>query len=948
VHEAPPARHHPVIPVPYSPRLVAAATSFALLAAACVHKPSLPDAGLALGARSADARFDVEVAQTANGLRYALVPDARSNVVTIDVRYTVGAADDPAGKGGLAHLVEHLSYGHTASPGGPSLSQRLDHLALTYNAYTNWDETHYTATALAENLDGVLRIEADRMAPSCERLDKSVFERERGVVINEGRERGPDAVWGQVRTRLFGADHPYTHPVGGAEIGAIAPGDVCDFLAAHYAPARAILVVVGPIDAAATRAMITARFGAIQRTAGTQRELPAVVTTGESVLSADVDEPTAVIAFAAPPWGKKGNAGRDLVIDMWIRRAQGLSDDSITGIRRGYLGGFRGGVDLVTVTASHWSKLPAAVDAVFKAQTSLLADDFSVARRDLRSSHGNGALGQLEQFSGMGSRVADYLQYADHPWFMIQSFNEAESLWPEGVIVKLREVDGYFAPRLVDFAEDAPQLRVAIETLPARAATHIAWIQPDKNAPDMDAAPAQVPRVDVAEWKAPLETGDADRPLAVPATAPRQAPHHLTLPNGLRVVLAPIAGSPLVDIRVVFGAGTLNDPAQRPGLAMLTAYMLDHEVPDHLTADEYTRVFWAMGLGTRMSADTDEDTTVFRASGAARYADWHAWRLFWMLDQGGYDQDTLAHFRRGIKPPERPGLATVLATALVGPTQVHDPDPRLLGRITLPELETFRDQHYRPGGATLIITGGFDMATMMRIVPRLWGTWRGTSPKVPYRKIKAAPTGQRHLAIDDDEARQLTVAVAFPASTPDPATRAVVAEMVAAQVRSVRGRLGVTYGVNAEYDVLLDAAPALLITGEVDPARGGEAIRAMLGALDELRADPEAFTRAFVIARRRVLGRLLARISDTPALAGELESLVRSGWTRRDVDDVITHVAKLTPGLARDAIARDMVAGRAVFALSGRRAAIEDAYRSAGMPQPHFAGGAATVVSARP
>jgi zinc protease len=936
--------------VPRSSRsTVALLVSCALAGAACVPKRGLPDAGLALGARSADARFDVEVAQTANGLRYALVPDPRSNVVTIDVRYTVGAADDPSGKGGLAHLVEHLTYAHNAGDGGPSLSQRLDQLALSYNAYTNWDETHYTATALPDNLDGVLRVEAERMAPSCERISKDVFERERGVVLNEARERAPDAVWAQVRGRLFGAEHPYTHAVGGAEIGAIAVSDVCSFFADHYAPARAILVVVGPFDPAAARAMINRRFGGIDRTAaGHQRTLPAVAPTGESVLSADVEEPTAVIAFAAPPWGKKGNAGRDLVVDMWIRRAQALADDSITGIRRGYLGGFRGGVDLVTVTASHWSKLPAAVDAVFRAQTGLLDDDFSLSRRDLRSNHANGALGQIEQFSGMGTRVADYLQYADHPWFMVQSFNESESLWPEGIIVKLRQVDGYYAPRLVDFAEDAPQLRAAIEALPTRAATHIAWIQPDPAAPEMNASPAQVPRVDVSEWKAPVDTGDAERPLAVPAAAARQAPHHLTLPNGLRVVLAPVAGSPLVDIRVVFGAGYLNDPAERPGTALLAANMLDHDIPEGMSADDYTRVFWALGLGTRMSADADEDTTVFRASGAARYADWHLWRLFWMLDQGAYDDEALARFRRAIKPPERPSLATVLASALVGPSQVHDPDPRLMGRVTTEQLEQFRAAHYRPRGATLIITGGFGMATMMRIIPQLWGTWRGSSPKVPYRKIEAAPTGQHHLAIEDGEARQLTVAMAFPASTPDPATRAVVAEMVAAQVRSVRGRLGVTYGVAAEYEVLLDAAPALLVTGEVDPGRGGEAIRAMLGALDELRTDPDAFTRAFVAARRRVLGRLLARIADTPALAGELESLVRSGWTRRDVDDVVAQVAALTPKLAREALARDMVASRVVFALSGRRAAIENAYRNAGLPLPHFAAGPTTAVSARP
>jgi len=45
-------------------------------------------------------RYDLD-----NGLRVALVPDPRSRVVTVDVRYPVGASEDPPDRAGLAHLV---------------------------------------------------------------------------------------------------------------------------------------------------------------------------------------------------------------------------------------------------------------------------------------------------------------------------------------------------------------------------------------------------------------------------------------------------------------------------------------------------------------------------------------------------------------------------------------------------------------------------------------------------------------------------------------------------------------------------------------------------------------------------------------------------------------------------------------------------------------------------
>lgn len=201
MHDAPQKRvttvHHQRIHVlaPIRlPRTAAAMAAFVCLAA-CVPRQIIPDAGLAVGARAANVRFEIAISHASNGLRYAFVRDPRSNVVTVDVRYTVGAADDPTGKSGLAHLVEHLSFERAASPSSPTLSQRLDQVALSYNAYTNWDETHYMASGLTSTLGDLLAIEAERMMLPCDHITPEVFERERQVVLNELRERTHDDVF---------------------------------------------------------------------------------------------------------------------------------------------------------------------------------------------------------------------------------------------------------------------------------------------------------------------------------------------------------------------------------------------------------------------------------------------------------------------------------------------------------------------------------------------------------------------------------------------------------------------------------------------------------------------------------------------------------------------------------------------------------------------------------
>jgi zinc protease len=66
----------------------------------------------------------------ANQLTVAMMPDQRVNLVSVEVRYLVGAADDPPGKTGLAHLVEHLMFARRAEPGGPEIADRLAAVAL--------------------------------------------------------------------------------------------------------------------------------------------------------------------------------------------------------------------------------------------------------------------------------------------------------------------------------------------------------------------------------------------------------------------------------------------------------------------------------------------------------------------------------------------------------------------------------------------------------------------------------------------------------------------------------------------------------------------------------------------------------------------------------------------------------------------------------------------------
>ena len=234
----------------------------------------------------------------ANQLTVALMPDKRVNLVSVEVRYLVGAAEDPPGKTGLAHLVEHVMFARRAGPGGPEVYHQLAAVALSYNAATSWDSTHYITIGLASRLDDLLAIEAARMAGGCDGIDEAAVAHERAVVLEEIAQRDAAAVREPLQQAVFGSDHAYGHSVGGRDVATLTRDDVCRFIDAHYAPARAMLVVSGSIPGPAVHG-ITARFGAIARRAtGTRTVVRPVAWTGQvSDLPAAVDDPEVLVMF---------------------------------------------------------------------------------------------------------------------------------------------------------------------------------------------------------------------------------------------------------------------------------------------------------------------------------------------------------------------------------------------------------------------------------------------------------------------------------------------------------------------------------------------------------------------------------------------------------------------------------------------------------------------------
>jgi zinc protease len=908
---------------------IAGAVVAAMVGSACVSSSAMPYVGLRTGHRPLDIQREIVTFRLDSGLRVALVPDARTNLVSVDVRYTTGALDDLPGRSGLAHLAEHLSF-EIAATGGATVAQRLEEATLVYSASTSWDQTHFASLALAPRLADVLAIEATRMAAPCDRIAPEVLERERDVVDNELRWRGARGPWASLAARLFPGDHRYGRQLTVAELGAIRLGDVCRFLAGHYAPGRAILVVGGAIEVGSARALVAARFGGIRRASAPPLQLPVVSTAGESRLVGAVNQPTAVIAFPTSPTRVPGHATSDLAIDLWVRRILQLGwEAGVRDAERGFLGGARGGIELVIITARDAAALRDAVDAAFVARRRLLDGEFALDRRDLRAMRLNAGLAALDRFEGLGARVADAIQHRGRTDALLAQVRELEALWPDRLAREVHDVGMVRLERFVDPSAGSRALVRAIESLPARRGAHVAYLVPGA-AVAGEAPPDGGHRIDVAEQRAPVDLTEAQRPLVV--AAGRRAPRlrEVMLASGLRVVLAPVPGSAVVEARLMFPAGLAHEPPEAPGVAALAALLIEHDVARDYSEADRLRATWALGLGGKLTFEVGATSTVFRLSGAARYADWHVWRLLWLVERGIYTDQNLARARDGVVAPDDRGrrLRRALAGALLGGVTIREQDAGAPDRIDRSALEDYRRRSYVPGGATLMVVGGFDADRILAEIRQLTAAWRGKAAARRTHPVPRLRVGPRYLPLLDDESAQVSIALAFPAPGGTSAARLVAAEMVDAQAQSIRRHIGATYGLHAGYTILVNAAPALLIAGDVDPARAGDVLVSLLRALEELRADGDSFRRAFVVARRRVLGRVLAQVADTAALAAELETEARAGWTGRRRADLVTEVAALTPAAVAAALAADLDRARMVVALAGPHVAIEAAFRA--------------------
>ena len=213
---------------------------------------------------------DYATFQLANGMRVLVIsdPDAEKAAVSLDV--LAGSKDDPPGREGLAHFLEHMLFLGTGKyPDAGEYQAFIASHGGQHNAYTAFENTNYffdiNAAQLAPALDRFSQFFIDPLftAAYVEREKHAVESEYRTRFKDDGR-RGLD-----VFTEVINPDHPFAdYAVGSLDSLADREGspvrdELLAFYAGHYSADVMHLAVLGAQPVDVLRALVERAFAAV-------------------------------------------------------------------------------------------------------------------------------------------------------------------------------------------------------------------------------------------------------------------------------------------------------------------------------------------------------------------------------------------------------------------------------------------------------------------------------------------------------------------------------------------------------------------------------------------------------------------------------------------------------------------------------------------------------------
>ncbi len=328
------------------------------------------------------------------------------------------------------------------------------------------------------------------------------------------------------------------------------------------------------------------------------------------------------------------------------------------------------------------------------------------------------------------------------------------------------------------------------------------------------------------------------------------------LSNGLALKIAEHPGPPVVTFRLMMPVGSASDPPGSPGLAALTADLLDEGNADRTGLEVHAALD---AIGARLGTEVSADATVISLTTLSRYASEGLALLADIVARPRFDDadvDRVRALRRSRLRQMRSAPSAVADRVFIETVYPEHPYGHLgvgtdesLAGFTRADVFGFHQDAYQLGIATLIASGAL---THDQFVASAEGSFGKLTVRQPTKGAVAEPmcfNDVRALAtnvvlVDRPGAVQSELRVGHVAAarqTPDYHALRVLNMVLGGQFVSrlnqvLREEKGYTYGVHTVFDCRRAPGP-FTFQGSVQADATVESIREVLGQMVSIGGD---------------------------------------------------------------------------------------------------------------
>jgi zinc protease len=364
-----------------------------------------------------------------------------------------------------------------------------------------------------------------------------------------------------------------------------------------------------------------------------------------------------------------------------------------------------------------------------------------------------------------------------------------------------------------------------------------------------------------------------------------------TLSNGMTALIAPVHNFPVVTLSVILEAGAMQDSPPLPGVAALTAALLESGTERRTVAEIAEEV---EGLGVHLDTSAGWDSAQASLSALASVLEPATEILADVVRRPSFPQaeverlraERLAEILQRRADPR--ALAGEAASRFIFAPESRASLPHIgtaasLEQTTRQDISLFHAQHYSPLEASVVVAGDVDADAAMSLLESVFSDWVGGRPDRSAAQVHPRTDSAQVIIVDRPGSVQSEIRVGHlgvSRSTEDyfplVIMNAILGGMFSSRLNlNLRERHGYTYGVSSGFAARRDPGPFLVSTA-VQTEVTADAIAEVMRELRAIREAPVA-PEELEAARNYFAGVFPLQLQTTSGIAGRLTELLVYG-----------------------------------------------------------------------